>query len=142
MQVAVAGPGIVLYCLSSTEVLNLGLTSLSSKDVAIWKRLTLTWWFFFLVCHQTSGLLYLHLGINGECERQLLYLSYSLCVPLSNLKQVLVMCTASTNVNKLLLAVEDLCQIEWDLLPLLDLWWMYYYFYPEVKLLYWRVIYW
>ena len=32
MQVAVADPGMVLYCLSSTEVLNLGLTSLSSEE--------------------------------------------------------------------------------------------------------------
>ena len=32
MQVAVADPGIVLYCLSSTEVLNLGVTSLSSEE--------------------------------------------------------------------------------------------------------------
>ena len=34
IQVAVADPGIVLYCLSSTEVLNLGLTSVSS-DVSL-----------------------------------------------------------------------------------------------------------
>ena len=32
MQVAIADPGMVLYCLSSTEVLNLGLTSLSSEE--------------------------------------------------------------------------------------------------------------
>ena len=31
MQVAVADPGMVLYCLPSTEVLNLGLTSVSSE---------------------------------------------------------------------------------------------------------------
>ena len=31
MQVAVTYPGMVLYCLSSTEVLNLGLTSVSSE---------------------------------------------------------------------------------------------------------------
>ena len=31
MQVAVADPGMVLYCLSSTEVLSLGLTSVSSE---------------------------------------------------------------------------------------------------------------
>ena len=31
MQVAVTDPGMVLYCLSSTEVLNLGLTSVSSE---------------------------------------------------------------------------------------------------------------
>ena len=31
------------------------------------------------------------------------------------------MCITSMNVNKLLLAVEDLSQIKWDLLPLLDL---------------------
>ena len=132
MQVAVADPGMALYCLSSTEVLNLGLTSLSSEE-SLFVRLTLTWWFFFLVCHQTSVLLLL-LGINGECERQLLYLPWSCCVPLSNLKQVPVMCITSTNVNKLLLAVEDLCQIKWDLLLLLDLQWVYYYFHPEVKL--------
>ena len=34
IQVAVADPGIVLYTLSSTEVLNLGLTSVSS-DVSL-----------------------------------------------------------------------------------------------------------
>ena len=33
MQIAVADPGMVLYCLSSTEVLNLGLTSLSSEEL-------------------------------------------------------------------------------------------------------------
>ena len=32
MQVAVADPGMVLYCHSSAEVLNLGLTSLSSEE--------------------------------------------------------------------------------------------------------------
>ena len=32
MQVAVADPGMVLYCLSSTKVLSLGLTSLSSEE--------------------------------------------------------------------------------------------------------------
>ena len=32
MQVAIADHGMVLYCLSSTEVLNLGLTSLSSEE--------------------------------------------------------------------------------------------------------------
>ena len=31
MQVAVTDPGMVSYCLSSTEVLNLGLTSVSSE---------------------------------------------------------------------------------------------------------------
>ena len=31
MQVAVTDPGMVLYCLSSTEVLKLGLTSVSSE---------------------------------------------------------------------------------------------------------------
>ena len=31
MQVAVTDPGMVLYCLSSTEVLNLGLTLVSSE---------------------------------------------------------------------------------------------------------------
>ena len=31
MQAAVADPGMVLYCLYSTEVLNLGLTSVSSE---------------------------------------------------------------------------------------------------------------
>ena len=31
MRVAVADPGMVLYCLSSTEVLNLGLTLVSSE---------------------------------------------------------------------------------------------------------------
>ena len=31
MQVVVADPGMVLYCLSLTEVLNLGLTSVSSE---------------------------------------------------------------------------------------------------------------
>ena len=31
MWVAVADPGMVLYCLSSTEVLNLGLTLVSSE---------------------------------------------------------------------------------------------------------------
>ena len=30
IQVVIADPGMVLYCLSSTEVLNLGLTSVSS----------------------------------------------------------------------------------------------------------------
>ena len=34
IQVAVTEPGMVLYCLSSTEVLNLGLTSVSS-DVSL-----------------------------------------------------------------------------------------------------------
>ena len=32
MQVAVTDPGMVLYCLSSTEVLNLELTSVSSEE--------------------------------------------------------------------------------------------------------------
>ena len=32
MWVAVADPGMVLYCLSSTEVLNLGLTPLSLEE--------------------------------------------------------------------------------------------------------------
>ena len=31
MQIAVTDPGMVLYCLSSTEVLNLGLTLVSSE---------------------------------------------------------------------------------------------------------------
>ena len=33
MRVAVADPGIVLYHLSSAEVVNLGLTSLSSEEL-------------------------------------------------------------------------------------------------------------
>ena len=32
MWVAVTDPGMVFYCLSSTEVLNLGLTLLSSEE--------------------------------------------------------------------------------------------------------------
>ena len=31
MQVAITDPGMILYCLSLTEILNLGLTSLSSE---------------------------------------------------------------------------------------------------------------
>ena len=40
----------------------------------------------------------------------------------------------STNVNEPLLAVEDQCQIKWDLLLLPDLWWAYYYFHLEAEL--------
>ena len=47
IQFVVADPGIVSYSLTSTEVLNLGLTSVSS-DVS----LTLVCWFLpFLLCH-------------------------------------------------------------------------------------------
>ena len=42
----------------------------------------------------------------------------------------------SANVNELLLAVDDLCQIKWDMLLLLDLWWACYHFHPEAKLQY------
>ena len=34
MQVAIADPGIVLYCLSSIEVLSLGFISLSSESLS------------------------------------------------------------------------------------------------------------
>ena len=51
------------------------------------------------------------------------------------------MCITSMNVNESLLAVQDLCQIKWDLLLLLDLWWECYYFHPEAKLRYWKVTY-
>ena len=34
IQVAIADPGIVLYCLSSTEVLSLGFISLSSESLS------------------------------------------------------------------------------------------------------------
>ena len=34
IRVSIADPGIVLYCLSSTEVLSLGLISLSSESLS------------------------------------------------------------------------------------------------------------